>query len=453
MYFIYSVLFAAGAALIAPFYAWRYRKNPLLWKSWRDRLGWISVSTAKPETAIWVHAVSVGETLAAAPLIERLGAAFPEREIFLSHVTPTGRETGEKRLPRVAGRFFLPLDLAGATRRVMRRLRPQMLILVETEIWPNLLRAARKRGTRVAMVNARLSDRSARGYRLARPLMRRVLANIDLILAQTPADAERFRSIGAAPERVITAGNLKFDSRPPTSCAAADLLQSALALAGRGPVLAAASTMPGEEDLALRAWDALRVRYRRALLILAPRHPARFDEVARLLAAKSRFLRRTQMAAEPRELAEQVGASGGELPDVFLLDTLGELPSFFALADVVFIGGSLVPSGGHNLLEPAWWAKPVIFGPHMENFRAAARLFLNAGAAIQVANADALATEAAALFEDNERRRVMGLAARSVVEQQSGAAERIVELLAPLLASSTAEPVHPLRPLFSSEGR
>lgn len=452
MYLIYSAVFAAGAALIAPFYAWRYRKNPLLWKAWRDRLGWINVYTAKPGTAIWVHAVSVGETLAAAPLIERLAAAFPEREIFLSHVTPTGRETGEKRLPGVAGRFFLPLDLAGAMRRVMRRLRPRLVILVETEIWPNLLRAARERGTRVAIVNARLSDRSARGYRLARPLMRRVLMSVDLILAQTPADAERFRDIGAAPERVITAGNLKFDSRPPASCAAAESLKSALALAGRGPVLAAASTMPGEEELVLSAWASLQRRYGGALLILAPRHPARFDQVARLLAAKSSFLRRTQMAAGPRELARQVGASGAPLPEVFLLDTLGELPSFFALAGVVFIGGSLVPTGGHNLLEPAWWGKPVIFGPHMENFRAAAQLFLNAGAAVEAADAGALASEAAALFDDEERRRAMGLAARAVVEQQSGATERAVKLLAPLLANALA-PGQPARPLFSGEGR
>ncbi|HEV2418913.1 MAG TPA: 3-deoxy-D-manno-octulosonic acid transferase [Terriglobia bacterium] len=435
MYFVYSLLFVLGAIVLAPYYAWRYRKTPLLRASWRDRLGWISARPARPGS-IWVHAVSVGETLAVAGLVEQLAARFPGREIFISHVTPTGREAGEKRLPQLAGRFFLPLDLAGPMRRAMRRLRPALLIIVETELWPHLLRAAHQAGARVALVNARLSDRSFRGYRLGRPLMRRVLEDVDLIMAQTPGDAGRFREIGAAPERVGMAGNLKFDSRPPGSSPIVTALKPALAGAGRAPVLVAASTMPGEEELVLRVWNAVRERYPQALLILVPRHPARFDQVARLLEQQAgqgrEYVRRAALATDSAELLLQLAR-----PSVLLLDTLGELQSVFELADVVFIGGSLVPTGGHNLLEPAWWAKPVIFGPHMENFRDAARIFLKAGGAVQAQDADHLGDEILNLFGDEARRKSIGQAARAVIERESGATARILERLAALLGEES----------------
>lgn len=445
MYFAYSLLFALGAVLLAPYYAWRYRKTPLLRNSWRDRLGFIKAQPSRPG-AIWVHAVSVGETLAAAGLVEQLAARFPDREIFLSHVTPTGREAGEKRLPQVAGRFYLPLDLAGPMRRAMRRVRPALLLIVETELWPNLLRAARESGARVALVNARLSDRSVRGYRRGRFAMRRILENVDLIMAQTPEDAARFGQIGAAPDRIVMTGNLKFDGRPPKTCAIVPVLKDALADAGRCPVVVAASTMPSEEEIVLSAWTEVRRSYPRALLILTPRHPARFDQVARLLetlaaghvhneeAQRAAFIRRTSLAAERSEIIRQLA-----LPQVLLLDTLGELQSFFDLADVVFMGGSLVPTGGHNLLEPAWWSKPVIFGPHMENFRDAARLFLDAGAALRVNDGDGLAAEMIALLGDEPRRRALGQAAYGVVESQSGATERVLEQLVHLLGAGSSE--------------
>ncbi|MGH9345225.1 MAG: 3-deoxy-D-manno-octulosonic acid transferase [Terriglobia bacterium] len=428
MYFVYSLFFVLGVIVLAPYYAWRYRKTPLLRASWRDRLGWIGVRPVR-SGAIWVHAVSVGETLAVAGLVEQLAARFPGREIFISHVTPTGREAGEKRLPKLAGRFFLPLDLAGPMRRAVRRLRPALLLIVETELWPNLLRVAHQAGARVVLVNARLSDRSFRGYRLGRPAMRRVLKNVDLIMAQTPADATRFREIGAGPDRVVMAGNLKFDSQPPGSCAIVTALKDALAGAGRSPVLVAASTMPGEEELILRSWSAVRQRYPRALLILAPRHPARFDQVARLLDIQGHeFERRTALAPRSGEVARQLESRG-----VLLLDTLGELAAFFELADVVFIGGSLVPTGGHNLLEPAWWAKPVVFGPHMENFRDAARIFLDAGAAIQVRDSGEAAAEILNLFGNEVRRNSVGRAAREAVQRESGATAKALDRIAQLL--------------------
>lgn len=433
MYFAYSLLFAIGSLLLAPYYAWRYRKTPLLRSSWRDRLGFTSARSAQPG-ALWVHAVSVGETLAVAGLVEQLAARFPNREIFLSHVTPTGREAGEKRLPQVAGRFFLPLDLPGPMRRAMRRVRPALLLIVETELWPNMLRAAHRCGARVALVNARLSDRSLRGYRLGRFAMRRILDNVDLIMAQTPEDAARFSEIGAATDRIIMTGNLKFDGRPPKSCPVVPALKDALASAERHPTVVAASTMPGEEEIVLSAWDEVRRAYPRALLILAPRHPARFDQVARLLGSRN-FVHRTDLAASGPEIARQLAS-----PEVLLLDTLGELQSFFDLADVVFIGGSLVPTGGHNLLEPAWWSKPVVFGPHMENFRDAARLFLDAGAAAQVSDGRALAAEILALLRDDLRRRAIGEAAYRVVQSQSGATGRVLEQLTHLFEPASAPP-------------
>ena len=254
---------------------------------------------------------------------------------------------------------------------VLKRIQPALLVIVETELWPNLLRATGQFGTRIILVNARLSARSFRRYRLLRPLMRRVLDPVDAICAQTAEDAERFRELGARPERIVLAGNLKFDAEPPRFAPFPALLENALNLAGRGPVLVVASTMPGEEALVLEAWGKARARYPTALMVLAPRHPARFDEVAGILAASGHgYVRRTQLAGDEEQISRQVSA-----PEVVLLDSIGELAGVLSLAQVVFVGGSLVPTGGHNILEATYWAKPVVFGPHMENFRDIARLF------------------------------------------------------------------------------
>lgn len=431
MYFLYRCLFAAAAVILAPYYAWRYRKTTLLRDSWRDRLGYLRFS-ASGRGAIWVHAVSVGETLAIAGLVDALAARYPERPIFMSHVTPTGREAGEKRLPGIAGRFFLPLDLNGPLHRAIGRLSPALLVIVETELWPNLLRAAHESGARVAVVNARLSSRSTRGYRRFRFLMRRVLANVDAIMAQSEADQARFIEIGAPPERVALTGNLKFDCEPPAARPLNTALQGTLAAAGREPVLVAASIMPGEEEPLLAVWRSVRRSYPRALLILAPRHPPRFDRVAALLASEpGGFVKRSALPLNEDVLS--IPTRGLETAGTLLLDSLGELAGIFELATVVFVGGSLVPSGGHNLLEPAWWGKPILFGPHMDNFRDAARLFIDAGAAVEVRDARQLEAEILALFSDDKRRSRMGEAARRVVEQERGATERTLAQLAALI--------------------
>jgi 3-deoxy-D-manno-octulosonic-acid transferase len=436
MYLIYSMLFSVGVILTAPFYWWRKGRSQGR-GHWAERFGSIPFQEASPG-AIWVHAVSLGETLAAAGLIQEMQKAFPDRKIYLSHVTPTGREAGEKRLPSIAGRFYIPLDWRWAARRALARIKPSLLVIVETELWPNLLRAAKEAGTHVVMVNARMSRRSLRGYSLARPFMRRVLGDVDMICAQTAEDAARFRHLLDKPERVRMVGNLKFDAHPPQLGEFARAMKATLRHAQRGPVLVAASTMPGEEPLVLEAWDLIQARYPQALLILAPRHPARFEEVSRDLSQAQRgFVRRTAMPADEQALSRQLASTA-----ILLLDTIGELAGVFELADMVFIGGSLVPTGGHNVLEPAYWSKVIAFGPHMENFRDIAKLFLDAGAAIQVGSPEELA-HATWLLENKEARERLGASAREVLEQNSGATGRTLEVLRKYLGRE-ARDHHPL---------
>jgi len=441
MFLVYSLLFGAGVILTAPYYLWRLRGKILSLPDWRERLGYLPARLApaartEDSGALWVHAVSVGETLAAARLVWDLQREFPERKLFLSCVTRAGREVGEKRFPGMAGHFYLPLDFRSSVRRVLGRLRPALLLIVETELWPNLLRAAHESGARVVLVNARLSDRSFRGYSLARPFMRRILECVDWIGAQTPKDAERFIQLGAVAERVDVTGNLKFDGEPPRITELAGKLRAGLETSRRGPVIVAASTMPGEEPILLQAWNEIRTQHPQAILILAPRHPNRFEEVSRLLSGAGRtFVRRTTLEKNSQEFARQLAA-----PETLLLDTIGELAGIFELADIVFVGGSLVPTGGHNLLEPAYWGKPILYGPHMENFRDIAQLFTRAGAAVQVSNSSDLARVILQLMRDDERRRKMGDRAAQLMEEGLGATERTMVRLRTLL--DAAVPTH-----------
>ena len=431
MYLIYSFLFTLGALLTAPYYLWK-RRDELVGRRWRERFGLLPESYQQAARgAIWIHAVSVGETLAVVRLTRDLQALFPDRKIFLSSVTPAGRAAGESRLPSVAGRFYLPMDWRGAVGAAIRRIQPSLLVLVETELWPNLLRAAHESGARIILVNGRLSPRSFPRYHLVRPFMRRVLEYLDVICAQTEADAERFRQLGARPERVVLAGNLKFDAEPPRAGGFSHLVGKAAAAAGRGPIMIAASTMPGEEPMVLSAWGKIRAHHPQALLILAPRHPARFGEVARILANSGcSHIPRTHLASQEAEVTSQLAA-----PEILLLDSIGELAGILELADVVFIGGSLVPTGGHNILEAAYWAKPVIFGPHMENFQDMARLFLEANACIQVQDAAGLAESVLKLFGNRASAEQLGERGKQVLEKQRGATARALEKIQRLLNS------------------
>lgn len=434
MFLIYSLLYSLGVVLTAPYYLWRLRGKILSGAGWRERFGFLPVMFRQDEVgAIWVHAVSVGETLAVVGLVRELRRRFPARKVFLSHVTPAGREACAACLPGLAGWFYLPLDWAWVVRRVVRHLRPALLVIVETELWPNLLRAAHESGARVVLVNARLSDRSLARYRLVRPFMRRVLQMVTCICAQSPADAARFRMLGAVSERVVVTGNMKFDATPPQVGEISQQLGRALQLARRGPVLVAASTMPGEEARLLPVWAEIHRFHPTALLILAPRHPARFDAVAQFLGQKRlACVRRTALAADVQQLASQIAAA-----EIVLLDSIGELAGLFELADLVFMGGSLVPTGGHNLLEAAFWAKAILFGPYMWNFRDIAQLFLQARAARQVRDAQELSRAALELLGDAGRRRELGRAAKQVLETHAGATERVLEHLKECLGNDT----------------
>jgi 3-deoxy-D-manno-octulosonic-acid transferase len=429
MYLTYSFLFTLGALLTAPYYLWK-RRDELAGKLWRERFGLLPETFQQEKRgAIWVHAVSVGETLAVVRLVRDLHARFPDRKIFLSSVTPAGRAAGEIRLPSVSGRFYLPMDWRGAVGSALKRIKPSLLVIVETELWPNLLRASHEFGARIILINARLSTRSFRRYRLLRPLMRRVLEHVDMVCAQTQADAQRFRHLGALPERVALSGNLKFDSEPPRFAAFPRHLERAVANTKRGPIMIAASTMPGEEPILLDAWSKVRAQYPKALLILAPRHPARFDEVAQILARSGfSYTRRSLLASPEPEISSQLAA-----PDVLLLNSIGELAAILELADVVFMGGSLVPTGGHNILEAAYWARPVVFGPHMENFQDIARLFLEAEACVQVRDGKGLVESVLNLFGDRAASRQLGERGKRLLEKETGATARVLEQIQRLL--------------------
>jgi 3-deoxy-D-manno-octulosonic-acid transferase len=429
MQLLYSLLVTIATALAAPWYVVRYGLRGRPRGYWRERMGLLpqSLGEHREGGAIWIHAVSVGETLAVAGLVAQIRRRFPAWPVYLSHVTPTGRAAGEARIPDVAGRFFLPLDWKWAAGRVFDRLQPALLILAETELWPNLLGVAHERGTRVVLVNGRLSERSLRGYRRFAFFFRPVLAGIGQVFAQTERDAARFRELGVPPQNVTVAGNLKSDMKPPQSNDLARQVRRVLQESGRDSVLVAGSTMRGEERLVLRAWDAIRARCPRAFLVLAPRHPERFDEVARLLRDEGRrFVRRTSL--DPPEIGPELAEA-----DILLLNTIGELAGVYQLADVAFVGGSLVATGGHNPLEPAFWAKPLVFGTHMEAFRDLAGQFVEADAAFQVGSADELAARAVDLFTHAALRETMGSRAQSVLRASTGATARVLDALAPWL--------------------
>ena len=428
MYFLYSVLLGAALALLSPYFLLKgLRQNKYL-HSLGGRLGAVPEGARQPAPrssagaapgAVWVHAVSVGEALAVEPLLRELRQRFPGRRLLVSTTTRTGQELAAKRLGADAT-FYFPLDFAFACRRTLAAVKPALVVIAETEIWPNFLRAAHRAGARLAFVNGRISDRSFGRYRFWRFFLRRALENVDLFLMQSEEDARRIRELGASPGRVAVGGNLKFDLPAPARPAFLAGLEKA---AQGAPIVVAGSTLATEEEKLLDALEVCaQAKGRKAVLLLAPRHPERFDDVAGLLAARGlRFIRRSRWTMNDAR------------PDVVLLDTLGELAGAYAAATVAFVGGSLVPAGGHNPIEPALWAKPVVFGPSMENFRGVARALLDAKAAFQVKSSQALGILLAALLSDPVACQRAGEAARQLVERERGAAARSAARLAALL--------------------
>ncbi|MFQ5817670.1 MAG: 3-deoxy-D-manno-octulosonic acid transferase [Terriglobia bacterium] len=428
MYFLYSALLALGLLVLSPYFVFQGLRHKKYFHNLGQRLGRLP-ATARPVApgAIWVHAVSVGEVLAVAPFVRQLRQRLPTRPLLLTTVTLTGQQVAARQKLADAV-FYFPFDFAFAVRRALAHLRPALVLIAETEIWPNFLRQTQRAGVPVAFVNGRISDRSFRRRNIPfwRGFLRRVLRTPAFFLMQTEQDAERIIALGAPAQRVGVGGNLKFDvavpARPPFLAA----------LAARTPVIVGGSTMEGEEAMLVDCLPGLKRDFPDALLVLAPRHPERFQPVARLLEARRvSFVRRSALRTQGDN-----HFFGTNRPDVLLLDTLGELAGTYAAATVAFIGGSLVPAGGHNPVEPGFWGKPILFGPSMENFRLMAQAFQTAGAALEVRDAAELRARLVELLSDAERRRAMGSAAQALVAASRGATLRALEKVAQLLAAS-----------------
>jgi 3-deoxy-D-manno-octulosonic-acid transferase len=417
---LYTLLLYLALPFAVLILLWRGLRTHDYWRGGAARFGF---GTARTGGGVWVHAASVGEVQVAAILITALRERDHSLEITLTCVTPTGRARARTLLPGLEVRYA-PYDLPGCVRRCLKRLRPRLLITIETELWPNLLEQARRAGVPVLIASARLSARSARIYRRLPGLMRPALAANVWVGAQTAADLERFAMIGVAPQRLVLVGNVKFDRLLPADIYERGTLLRACYAAGR-PVWVAGSTHAAEETIVLQAHALLRSSEPRALLILAPRHPARFAAAAAAIAAEGfRYVRRS--SAGSNTPVETILAADHE---VLLLDTLGELLEFYAAADVAFVGGSLVPIGGHNLLEPAALGLPVIAGPEQFNSPDIALALAQQGALITVHDAQQLSQAVARLLADADLRARLGDAARAAIDSHRGALARLLRVI------------------------
>jgi 3-deoxy-D-manno-octulosonic-acid transferase len=421
--FFYSAALVVGMLVTLPYWLLQMVRHGKYHKALSERLGRLPSRLNLPrdnEPVIWVHAVSVGEVVAVTGLVEELQLRFPQHRIFVSTTTDTGQALARKRFGD-SNVFYFPMDFAFAIRPFMRALHPQIIVIAETEFWPNFLRLAHDFDARIAVVNARISDRSWPNYRRFRKLLRRWLRKVDLFLAQTPEDAIRLQDIGGIPERVRVSGNLKFDIPAPPRPPIVDRLRESIAQSNAGPILVCGSTVESEEPLLLRAFENLRVQHSCAVMILAPRHPERFQAVAGLLAQMSlQFWRRSIWNGEP--------LNGG----VLLLDTIGELAALYAIADVAFVGGSLVPRGGHNIIEPAQYGVATVVGNHTENFRDIVSLFQSHDA-VRIAGPAELPLVFMELLADDEKRRALGRRAAETMRSQTGATARTADELQRLL--------------------
>ena len=446
MYFLYSVLVLAFFVVVSPWFLYqaiRYRKYV---GSLSQRMGYLPVSfNIDAEPSIWIHAVSVGEVLSARPLARDLRARYARHRIFLSTTTMTGQAIARRSVPDADGVFYFPFDLGLFVRRTLDVVRPRLFVMMETEIWPHLLRECRRRGIKTAIVNGRLSERSYPRYRLARGFMRIVLDQVDRFCVQSEESARRFIDLGANPGRVTVTGSLKFDSidlpAPAAQSRPRDRVLRYFRIPASRFVVVAGSTMKGEEAAVLAAFRRVRSAAPQTLLILAPRHVERAADVEQLCRQEGfKTARRSELPidAEPRV-------------DVVVLDTIGELATIYQLATVAFVGGSLVDTGGHNILEPAVFGKPIVFGPHMSNFAEIAQAFLANIAGVQVQGDRELADVLVALVTDPVRRARLGAAARALVEANRGAKDKSIEVLTALLPPDqvTTYPanVRPFRPI------
>ncbi|HZQ21019.1 MAG TPA: 3-deoxy-D-manno-octulosonic acid transferase [Terriglobales bacterium] len=427
MYLLYSVLLAVALVCATPYWLYEMFRHGKYRRGLSERLGFLP-RRIPPSTqpSIWVHAVSVGEVLALSEIIRQLRADSPKHRIVISTTTDAGQNLARDRFS-AENVFYFPFDFKICVTPYLRALRPELVIIAETEFWPNFVRTAKQCGAHIATVNARISDRSLPGYRRWRTLLAHVLRNVDLFLTQTPEDARRLKQIGAPEGRVFVAGNLKFDVPAPAASPILSQLRSSFRYSSAGPVVVCGSTVTGEEPVLLNAFKAVLAQYRSAVMLLAPRHPERFDEVEKLLQQSNLpFRKRSTWNGEP--------LSGS----VLLIDSIGELASLYALADITFVGGSLVPRGGHSILEPAQHGVAILVGPHTENFRDIVELFRQNGA-VKIATADDLSRTFLELLANEDERRRLGEHAFETLQSQRGATKLTLDKLRALLQRNTRE--------------
>jgi len=412
VYLLYNLILVLGFPLIM---VWLLLRGVLFRRirgGMKQRFGMLppELHGHRDQPRIWVHAVSVGEVMAAVALIRHLSERYAKHQIILSTVTETGQAVARQQLPHLNGLFYFPFDLPIIVRKVVSDLQPSLFIFLETEIWPNLLRQLNRHQIPSVLVNGRISEKSFKRYRLVRPLLREALAQVNLFLMQTQKDVERLVALGAPADRVVRTGNLKFDLAKVSS---KPIKISDLSFLNGEPVIVAGSTHEGEETKVLAVYQQLLSSYPELKLILAPRHPHRLEQVEGLL--KTSNLSWTQRT----KLDSQSGPV-----QVILLDTMGELRDIYRVATLVFVGGSLVPVGGHNLLEPAACGKPVLFGPYMNNFKEIAEAMKVRGCGVQVQDEDELGRSLKQLLDDPARRETIGQEARQWVQDEQGVVQK-----------------------------
>jgi 3-deoxy-D-manno-octulosonic-acid transferase len=432
LYFLYSLVTLLALVALSPYFLYQALRHNKYVGSFRQRLGYLPVSfNLDNDQSIWVHAVSVGEVLATRSLIADLRRLYPRLRIFLSTTTLAGQQLARRNVTDVDAVFYFPFDWSFSVRRTLNRVQPRLFVMIETEIWPNLLRECRRRQIATVLVNGRISYRSFPRYQLIRPFFRRVLADIDRFCVQGDEAARRLISLGADPARITITGSLKFDALEgiPTPGRGRERVLRFFRISANRPVLVAGSTLKGEEEAVVRAFNRLRTAGSNPLLVMAARHPERFGEVERLCRQEGlSTVRRTELPidAEPRA-------------DAVVLDTIGELAEVYQIATVVFVGGSLVRAGGHNILEPAVFGKPIVFGPHMENFAEIAETFLANDAAVQVRSDRELETAVVSLMGDPVRRARLSAAARALVDANRGAKDKTLAVIAGLVPPEDRE--------------
>ena len=449
MYLIYSLLMGLAALLLLPYWLVQGLRQGKYLSNLNQRLGlsFPSLEKLPPQRAgaIWIHAVSVGEALSSVTLARRLKEAYPNRPLIVSTTTITGQALARERLPFADAILYFPLDWAFCVRRAFRAVQPAIVVVLETEIWPNFLREAGRREIPVVFVSGRISDRSFARYQsylgkvgfFLRPFLRNALANARGFLMQSEKDSQRICALGAPADRVYVSGNLKYDQELPSPTPLANWLEAEARRRGRSPIIIAGSVVATEEPLALIAFGVLQGEFPRALLVLAPRKPERFQAAAEFIhESRRKFIQRSQLAVPG---AAQAPAGGGDpsITDditVLLIDSIGELASLYRLADGVFVGGSLVPSGGHNILEPAAFGKIAVFGPSMENFAEIASRFVAADAAVQVESPEDAGVAWIEHLRNPERSARMGENARQLVDASRGATGRALAEIAKYLS-------------------